>query len=166
MSEETQDEVADRERGFADATEVSWAVRALQRAQGELDRALAGAMGLRALDYAAVTQLLQAPRPLGPVELAHRLGISTGSGTELADRLERSGHLRRQRSPGDRRRIVLELEHGSVAALVDHLRPLLAGLEQVADTFTDDERATITRYLADVTDRTRAHAASLAPPPG
>lgn len=164
MSERGQDEVVERrEREYVDASEVSWAVRALQRAQIELDRALADQMGLRALDYAAMTFLLQATHPPGPVELATWLGISTGSGTELADRLERSGHLHRRRAADDRRRVVLELDHDAVAAMVDRLRPLFTDLEHVADTFTEDERAVITRYLEAVTDRTRAHAASLRP---
>jgi MarR family transcriptional regulator, organic hydroperoxide resistance regulator len=164
MSERGQDEAVERrERGYVDASEVSWAVRALQRAQIELDRALADRMGLRALDYAAMTFLLQSTHPPGPVELATWLGISTGSGTELADRLERSGHLHRRRAVDDRRRIVLELDHDAVAAMVDRLRPLFADLERVADTFTEDERAVITRYLEAVTDRTHAHADSLRP---
>ncbi len=159
MAERPEDDVVGRrERGRVDASEVSWAARALQRAQGELDRHLARRLGLRALDYEAMGYLMQAPSPPGPAELARRLGISTGSGTELADRLERAGHLRRRPAPGDRRRVVLEPDEASVARMIDELSPLLADLEQVADTFTDAERATIVRYLTAVAERTRAHA--------
>ncbi len=108
MSERSQGEVDRRERQRVTASEVSWGVRALQRAQEELDRALAARLRLRPLDYAAMTHLLAADPPLGPVELASRLGISSGSGTELADRLERAGHLHRRRAADDRRRILLE----------------------------------------------------------
>jgi DNA-binding MarR family transcriptional regulator len=156
------DAVGRRERGRVQATEVSWALRELQRAQGELDRYLAGRLGLRALDYAAMTYVMQAPLPPGPGELAGVLGISTGSGTELADRLERAGHLHRRRAPGDRRRVVLEPDEDSVAQMIDALSPLLADLEEVAATFTDGERAAIARYLIAAAERTRLRAT--APP--
>ncbi len=137
---------------------MSWALRELQRAQGELDRYLAGRLGLRAIEYAAMTYVMEAQRPPGPVELAGRLGISTGSGTELADRLERAGHLHRRPAVGDRRRVVLEPDDDSVAQMIDELSPLFADLEQVAATFTDDERAAIARYLTAVAERTRFRA--------
>lgn|GEM_PF-795287 len=159
VAEQTRDDsVGRRERRRVEASEVSWAVRDLQRAQGELDRHLAHRLGLRALDYAAMTYLMQTPGPAGPVELSVRLGISTGSGTELADRLERAGHLHRRRDAADRRRVVLEPDEDSVTRMIDELTPLFGDLEQVADTFTDDERATIVRYLTAVAERTHAHA--------
>ena len=148
MSERGQDEVVERrEREYVDASEVSWAVRALQRAQIELDRALADQMGLRALDYAAMTFLLQATHPPGPVELATWLGISTGSGPSSPTDWSAAGTCTAAGAADDRRRVVLELDHDAVAAMVDRLRPLFTDLEHVADTFTEDERAAITRYL-------------------
>jgi MarR family transcriptional regulator, organic hydroperoxide resistance regulator len=137
-------------------------VRTLQRAQEELDRALAARMQLRALDYAAMTHLLSADPPLGPVELASRLGISSGSGTELADRLERAGHLHRRLAADDRRRILLEPDETSVARMLGELMPLFRELDQLADTFSPDEQAAITRYLTAAAERVRAHADELA----
>ena len=133
-------------------------MRALQRAQEELDRALAARLHLRALDYAAMGHLLTADPPLGPVELASRLGISSGSGTELADRLERAGHLHRRRTADDRRRIVLEPDEASVARLLGELAPLFRDLDRLADTFSPGEQAAITRYLTAAADKVRAHA--------
>ncbi|CAA9354351.1 MAG: Transcriptional regulator, MarR family [uncultured Frankineae bacterium] len=46
---------------------------------------------------------------LGPPELSARLGISSGSGTELVDRLEQAGQLVRQRDTEDRRRVLLQM---------------------------------------------------------
>jgi DNA-binding MarR family transcriptional regulator len=162
VSERSQGEVDRRERQRVTASEVSWGVRALQRAQEELDRALAARLRLRALDYAAMTHLLAADPPLGPVELASRLGISSGSGTELADRLERAGHLHRRRAADDRRRIVLEPDESSVARMLRELAPLFRELDRLADTFTPEEQAAITRYLTTAAERVRAHAEDLA----
>jgi DNA-binding MarR family transcriptional regulator len=158
------DEVDRRERRRVTASEVSWAARALQRAQEELGRALAARLRLRALDYTAMTHLLAADPPLGPVELASRLGISSGSGTELADRLERAGHLHRRRAVDDRRRIVLEPDEASVARMLAELAPLFGELDRLAGTFTPEEQAAITRYLTAAADRVRAHAETLGRP--
>ena len=158
MAERSQD----RERGRVTASEVSWAARALQQAQDELDQALATRLRLRALDYTAMTHLLNADPPLGPVELASRLGISSGSGTELADRLERAGHLHRRRATDDRRRIVLEPDEGSITRILSELAPLFAELDRLAATFSPEEQAAITRYLNGAAERVRAHADELA----
>lgn len=164
MSERTQGEVDRRERRRVTASEVSWGVRDLQRAQDELARALAARLRLRALDYAAMTHLLAADPPLGPVELASRLGISSGSGTELADRLERAGHLHRRRAVDDRRRVVLEPDEGSVARMLGELAPLFDEMDRLAATFDADEQAAIVRYLTAAADRVRAHADVLGRP--
>jgi DNA-binding MarR family transcriptional regulator len=108
-----------------------------------------------------MTHLLAADPPLGPVELASRLGISSGSGTELADRLERAGHLHRRRAADDRRRIVLEPDEASVARMLSELMPLFRELDVLAATFSTDEQAAITRYLSAAAERVRAHAAEL-----
>jgi DNA-binding MarR family transcriptional regulator len=164
VSERSQGDVDRRERRRVTASEVSWAARALQRAQEELERALAARLRLRALDYAAMTHLLSADAPLGPVELASRLGISSGSGTELADRLERAGHLHRRRAADDRRRIVLEPDEASVARMLAELAPLFRELDRLADSFTPEEQAAITRYLNAAADRVHTHAEALGRP--
>lgn len=138
-----------------------WAARDLQRAQAELDRALASRLALRALDYTAMTHVLTADRPLGPVELAARLGISSGSGTELADRLERAGHLHRRRADEDRRRVVLEPDGSTVARMLAELAPLFDELERLAATFSPAEQDVIRRYLAGSADRVRGYAREL-----
>jgi MarR family transcriptional regulator, organic hydroperoxide resistance regulator len=161
VTERSQDEVGRRERRRVTASEVLWGVRDLQRAQAELDRALAGRLALRALDYTAMTHVLTADRPLGPVELAGRLGISSGSGTELADRLERAGHLHRRRPAGDRRRIVLEPDEASVSRILGELAPLFDDLERLAATFSPAEQDAIGRFLTAAAERVRAHAGTL-----
>ena len=162
VAERSQDEVTRRERRRVTASEVSWAVRALQRAQDELDRALAARLQLRALDYTAMTHLLAAEVAFGPVELASRLGISSGSGTELADRLERAGHLHRRRAADDRRRVVLEPDEGSVTRILGELAPLFDELDGLAAEFSPEEQQTIVRYLTAAAGRVRAHADELA----
>lgn len=129
------------------AAELSWALREVQRAQAEVDRRLAGVMQLRPTDYQALSHVLTAAEPLGPAELSSRLAMSTGSGTELVDRLVTSGHLERQRHPTDRRRVVLHTTPRAVRRVLSELEPLFSALDELAETFTADEQAVILRYL-------------------
>jgi DNA-binding MarR family transcriptional regulator len=67
-------------------------------------------MGMGENDMAVLRHLLHAEREgrvLTPSDLTRRLGISTASMTALIDRLEASGHARRERHPTDRRSIVV-----------------------------------------------------------
>lgn len=100
---------------------------------------------------------------LGPAELSARLGISTGSGTELVDRLERSGHLVRVRHPNDRRRVALQPTESAVADVLAALGPLLAAINELAADFTRDEQDTIMRYLREAARRLRDYAHPAAP---
>jgi DNA-binding MarR family transcriptional regulator len=141
------DEVEESERSRVSANEVSWALRHVNRAAADVDHSLAGALNLRALDYAAMGHLMSAPAPLGPAELSMRLGISTGSATELVDRLERAGHLQRRRDSRDRRRVDLQPTESAVRDILGELEPLFTALDALADGFTPAQQETLTRYL-------------------
>lgn len=137
----------DRERNRVAASELSWALRAMTRANTAVEHELARRLGLRPLDYTAMTYLIDARDPIGPAELGSYVGISSGSATELVDRLERDGHLLREPHPRDRRRLSLRATEESIGRLLQELRPLLAEMDQLADQFDDREREAIQRYL-------------------
>lgn len=130
-------------------------LRELQRAHLELDRRLAAHLKLGANDYQAMAYLIEIDDPLGPVELSAELGISTGSGTELADRLERAGHVRRRRHPVDRRRVVLEPSLKSSESMLVTLAPLFESLAALDDEFTEEQREAVNRYLREAAARLR-----------
>lgn len=147
------DEVEGRERARVTAPELSWSLRELNRASAEVDHALAQRLRLRALEYDALGHLMDEPGTLGPVELSSRLGISTGSGTELVDRLERAGHVQRHRHPQDRRRLTLQPTDSAVGEVLDQLAPLLADLERLAAELSEQEQALLTGYLREAAQR-------------
>jgi DNA-binding MarR family transcriptional regulator len=150
------------ERGRMSAEEVSWALRGVNRAAAELDHALAAKIGLRPLDYEAMGHIMNLEgSQLGPVELGHRLGISTGSATELADRLERADHIARVRSGSDRRRVSLVPQAKTVGRILGELGPLFDGLDDIARQFTPDEQLAIQRYLRRAAAELERHAAAL-----
>lgn len=89
-------------------------------------------------------------------DIARSLQVDAGATTRLADRLERSGHCRRQRSRTDRREVTLALtpegEHeisGVPTALCQVLNAHLAG-------FSDAELSTLKDYLGRMRENGRA----------
>ncbi len=147
MAEIPQDSVEIRERELVSASEMSWALREVNRLANELDVELARRLQLRQLEHAALGHMMAAETPLGPAELSARLGISTGSGTELVDRLERAGHLQRHRDTRDRRRVWLHASPSAVQAVLGELAPLFAAMDSLAKDFTPQEQETVVRYL-------------------
>ena len=153
------------ERGRMSADELSWALRSVNRASVTLDHALATRVGLRHLDYAAMGHIMdQEGTQLGPAQLGQRLGISTGSATELADRLEQAGHISRARDAADRRRVSLVPRGEAVGRILGELGPLFEALDDLALQFTEAEREAISRYLRGAAERLTAHASDLAKP--
>ncbi|MFW3385370.1 UNVERIFIED_CONTAM: MarR family transcriptional regulator [Kocuria sp. CPCC 205274] len=148
VTEEAQrPRVEEFERGRVEAPEVSWALRALLRAAAEVDQQLAHRLRLRPLDYSAMNHLMSSEDRLGAAELSGRLGISTGSATELVDRLEQAGHLERRAHPSDRRRKVLAPTDAALGATLGALQPLFERLDGLVETFSPEEQAVIERYL-------------------
>lgn len=167
MSEIPQGDVVEaRERGLVSASEVSWALREVSRLSGEVDAVLARRLTLRPLDHAALGHVMTADTPLGPAELSARLGISTGSATELVDRLERAGHLQRHRDSLDRRRVALHVSPTAVQSVLTELGPLFDALDAVTEDFTVEEQEAVIRYLRAAAGRLRWFIAAPSPVKG
>jgi DNA-binding MarR family transcriptional regulator len=126
------------------------ALRVLQTAMTDAETAMARRMKLGQTDMAAMTHLASARQPVGPGWLSARLGLTPAAATELVDRLEKVGHLTRERDRTDRRRVNLIPTSSTLEEVRDHLRPLLEGVDAVAQECDDDERAAIRSFLARV----------------
>ena len=97
---------AERERSVA----VLEAMRTYRAAESAMRRRTQISMGMGENDLLALRYLItaqQAGQSIGPKELTAYLGISSASTTVLLDRLERSGQMRREHSPFDRRALIL-----------------------------------------------------------
>ncbi|GAA2482082.1 MarR family winged helix-turn-helix transcriptional regulator [Winogradskya humida] len=95
--------------------------------------------------------------PLTPGRLGEELGLSSGATTAAIDRLERAGHLRRSRESSDRRVVHLRYGEPGMALARTFFGPLGQRTDQVMKDFTDDELATVQRFLAGMDDALRAH---------
>jgi DNA-binding MarR family transcriptional regulator len=133
---------------------LRWVGRANLEAQQELARRL----GIGITDVAALDHLSASEKPIGPAELAKRLGIRSASATALVDRLEESGHLYRTANPADRRRIALTQTPLSGAKTMAALAPMLAEIEAAAQRLTPSETEVVTRFLAEAAQAMRNYA--------
>jgi DNA-binding MarR family transcriptional regulator len=136
--------------------DLAWALHHVAVAAAGLDVALGRRLGLSPGDYLAMKHLMTSEEALGPVELGALVGLTSGSATGLVDRLERADHVRRLRDPHDRRRLILEPTERAVAAAEAELRPLDDAIRELAANYTEQERATIGRFLREITGVYRA----------
>jgi DNA-binding MarR family transcriptional regulator len=109
--------------------------------------------GLSFSQAAALGVLSGAERPLPLSHLARALTQEAQSTTELADRLERRGLVRRIRDPRDRRLVLLELTPEG-QQLYKRLQPGLAeGGEQLFCDLSERDQETLTQILGPMRDR-------------
>ena len=141
------DAVEREERARIAAQDVSWALREVTRAAVDVDYTLARRIGLRPMDYTALNHVFVNAGALRPNQLSARLGISTGSTSELVDRLERAGHVERHRRGDDRRSVTLAPTPAAIERVLGELSPLLSTLDHIALEFGPHERDVITDYL-------------------
>lgn len=124
-------------------------VRRLRQLTVELDRfvdVLSVTHGMHRTDLSAIALILDAGHPLSPGELASALHLSASATTALLDRLESAGHVRRERSTTDRRRIELRV-HPEAREFRRAFAPLGEELSKVWVEFGSAERRIIARFL-------------------
>jgi DNA-binding MarR family transcriptional regulator len=139
-------------------SELSRALRTAQQAGAEANLELARRLGIGLTDLHAMNHIFSGAVPIGPVELGQRLGIRSASATALVDRLEHSGHVRRQPHPDDRRRVTLVPNEQSAGRTMAAMAPMLAGIEAAAARLTDTEREVVTRFLTEAAEAMRGYA--------
>ncbi|GAB3208117.1 MarR family winged helix-turn-helix transcriptional regulator [Marinactinospora thermotolerans] len=109
---------------------------------------MAGQFGLNPTDMQCWS-LLQVNGPMTPGRLAHLTGLTSGAITAVIDRLERSGYVRRERHPDDRRKIMVAIrkDHQPPAASLIGLRDAMVTMHS---GYSDEELRVVSRWLEDV----------------
>lgn len=106
--------------------------------------------GLHRTDLNALVIIMDAERrgePMSPSQLSTALGLSASATTALLDRLERSGHLGRDRAADDRRRVRLVMPTKALELGREFFAPLGAEFARTWAGFSATERETIARFL-------------------
>ncbi|HEY6747925.1 MAG TPA: MarR family transcriptional regulator [Mycobacteriales bacterium] len=108
------------------------------------------AHGLHPTDVRALIALLdaaRAQRPATPGHLATELGLNSASVTALVDRLERLGHVRRERDPADRRRVLLVVSEQAIELGWAWFGPLIDAMLAALRSFSAADLAAVRRFL-------------------
>ena len=129
------------------------ALRRLLSASGQVAPALARRTGLTHTELAVLEHVIE--DPVGPTELAHRLGVTSAAASGIVDRLVARGHVERQPHPSDRRRTVVEATPTGREEVVGHMMPMFRELAELDAAFTDEELAVVLRYLEGATQAVR-----------
>ncbi|NJP32407.1 MarR family winged helix-turn-helix transcriptional regulator [Micromonospora thermarum] len=122
--------------------------------------AFAGLHGLGATDLQALIAVMDAELhgdPITPGRLGEQLNLSSGSVTALIDRLERGGHIRRDRNATDRRKVLLHYADQGAAVAMEFFQPLGRRTDAVMADFTDDELETVHRFMTAMSATVREH---------
>jgi len=135
--------------------------------------AFARANALHGTDVRALICLLDADRAGIPATagwLGSQLGLTSPSTTALIDRLQAAGHVWRQPSPADRRKVEIRVSQQAIALGWDFFGPLLTGMIRAMRSFAPGELDTAERFLREVAAATRwpgdQASSQPAPPPG
>ncbi|MGG7465243.1 MarR family winged helix-turn-helix transcriptional regulator [Plantibacter sp. YIM 135347] len=126
-------------------------LRQYHDAEAEMRRQTRESMAMNETDMLALRHLLKAQRTGGvitPSMLAGMLQISTASVTALIDRLEKSGHARRDPHPTDRRSTVITPTPGTDSEVRRTLGRMHTNMLAVVEGLDDREIAAVGRFLS------------------
>ena len=94
--------------------------------------------------------------PVGPAELARRLGVTTAATSAVIDRLVAHGHVARRPHPTDGRRTVLELTDEGRAEAYRELGSMFLQLRALDESLDDHDRAVVSDFLERATAAVRS----------
>lgn len=136
-------------------------MQAYQRAIDVLDQRVADRLGLNRTDMRCL-ELLFAPEPLSPGELATAAGLTTGGVTTAIDRLERAGYVTRERDSADRRRVTVHPTDQARRVVAEIYGPIVAEGDAHLARYDDATLDHMIEFLTFATDQQHRHADRLA----
>ncbi|WP_260439546.1 MarR family winged helix-turn-helix transcriptional regulator [Humibacillus xanthopallidus] len=89
--------------------------------------------------------------PMGPVDLAKVLGVTSAASSGVVDRLVSHGHAVRQAHPDDGRRTEVVITDSGRAEVTARMRPMFVALAELDASLSDDDRVVVERYLRGAT---------------
>lgn len=122
--------------------------------------ALAAAVGLHPTDYKALG-VVDRLGPMSAGELARHTGLAPASVTNLVDRLEARGFLRREADPRDRRRVLLRADVSQLTGN-EFFASWQRATTRMWERYSDTELAVILDFLGDTAERLRARTDAIA----
>ncbi|MGH7674500.1 MAG: MarR family winged helix-turn-helix transcriptional regulator [Gemmatimonadales bacterium] len=121
---------------------------------------MASLLDLHPTDYKTLG-MLERLGPMSAGELASHSGLATASVTNLLDRLEHKGFVRRVRDTADRRRVLAEPIRSRGAAARTLFASSRRSLASLVERYSTRDLAAITDFLARNAERLRAETGKL-----
>nr|WP_269437847.1 MarR family transcriptional regulator [Arthrobacter sp. zg-Y919] len=131
--------------------------------------AFAHSHGLNATDMRALVLIMEAEirhQALTAGQLSNQLGTSSGATTAVIDRLERIGHIHRNRTHADRRKVTLHFEPLAMQLAGAYFGPLGALTDEVMNRYTETELRTILGFMQAIRESYSRHIAAQQPDGG
>jgi DNA-binding MarR family transcriptional regulator len=94
--------------------------------------------------------------PMGPVELARALGVTSAAASGVVDRLVARGHALRRPHAADGRRTEVVITESGRLEVFERLAPMFAALAELDSSLSEQERTLVERYLRGATAAMRA----------
>jgi DNA-binding MarR family transcriptional regulator len=141
MSSPPQQDLANLVREYTSAV--------LRHASATAKRMSLGASELAALEH------LQASGPMTQKHLGERLSMSPGAVTAMIDRLESRRYVQRTPNPEDRRSALVGITKAGIEESLRHLWPYIEDMRTLEESFSEEERAVVARFLKAATQVTQ-----------
>jgi DNA-binding MarR family transcriptional regulator len=122
---------------------------------------IASLLDLHPTDY-KVLGILERLGPLRAGEIAQRSGLANASVTNLIDRLEHKGFVRRALDPADRRRVMVEAIGGRLTKARSLFASTRRSLARLYDRYSDRDLFVIADFLHHNAERLRRETSKLA----
>ena len=126
----------------------------------------AHAHGLNSTDMRALVLIMEAElrhQALTAGQLSARLGTSSGATTAVIDRLERIGHIHRNRTHTDRRKVTLHFEPLAMQLAGAYFGPLGAMNDEVMSQYTEEELRTVLSFMRGIRESYTRYVTELQP---
>lgn len=130
------------------------ALRNYGDAHDRMSSGMKGAMGMNLNDLATLRMLIMREdkdQLVTPADIARHLRISTASTTTLIDRLSKSGHVKREAHPSDRRAITVVLTAKAKQDFFKNFGRRLSTMRNTLENFTTAEVEAASRVLTALT---------------
>ena len=136
--------------------ELAGLVRQYQRDTDAFDQAVADRLGLSRSDLRCVDLLLELTMIGGnvtPKSLADAAGLTPSTLTNILDRLERAGYVRRVRDVENRRQVFLEITPELGALIAEIFGPVAEAAEAQLNHYSGPELEALIKFFSEAHDQ-------------
>ena len=130
------------------------ALQELVDVAAQMPQEVARQAGLSTSELHSLRHLMDTP--MGPVELARALGVTSAASSGVVDRLVARGHAERRPHADDGRRTEVVITESGRVEVFQRLAPMFEAMARLDSSLGDDEREVVERYLRGATAAMRS----------